>query len=236
MEIKEKQQINKKARKLKVDIKSNEGVISQALKLYVSKLKIVHIVVFVVVIIFYISAFYVTFNKIGNGNYFISDGTIAKGFVGMFNENIALSFIIILAGITPFFYLSILGVAQPTLLVDQIALRYIFHSTHPVTGFIGGMIEMVGLSLYIAVGLYFCKLSTKKNKYYHQSDFGIDDLKTTFYDLRKDNKKIEEMKLKKEKKAKKIEESNVKIPIVSFIILGLIGFIIEMIGALIVLI
>ena len=44
------------------------------------------------------------------------------------------------------------------------------------------------------------------------------------------------MKLKKEKKAKKIEESNVKIPIVSFIILGLIGFIIEMIGALIVLI
>ena len=236
MEIKEKQQINKKARKLKVDIKSNEGVISQALKLYVSKLKIVHIVVFVVVIIFYISAFYVTFNKIESGNYFISDGTIAKGFVGMFNENIALSFIIILAGITPFFFFFFLGVAQPTLLVDQIALRYIFHSTHPVTGFIGGMIEMVGLSLCIAVGLYFCKLSTKKNKYYHQSDFGIDDLKTTFYDLRKDNKKIEEMKLKKEKKAKKIEESNVKIPIVSFIILGLIGFIIEMIGALIVLI
>ena len=56
------------------------------------------------------------------------------------------------------------------------------------------------------------------------------------YEIRKNNKKVEELAKKKEDKKKKIESCNVKIPYLNFVLLGAIAFVIEFIGVLIALI
>ena len=151
----------------------------------------------------------------------------------MIREDALLSFVIVFAGITPFCYLSVIGIAQSMLMVDQYAMRYAVGSSFLFTSFIGGLIQLVGVALCVAVGMYYCKLSTKKNKYYHQSSFGMDDIKESFYDLRKDEKKMEELKKKREEKARKIQEANIKIPYFSIILLGFIGFLFQFVGTLI---
>ena len=82
----------------------------------------------------------------------------------------------------------------------------------------------------VAAGNVF---NIKKNKYYHSSDFGIDDIKMQLYEIRKNDKKVEEIKNKKIEKAKKIEACNIKIPYLYFIILGVIAFLIQFIGVVI---
>ena len=216
----------------------------------------------------YAFASYKAFKNINNGNYYIPADTTAKTLLGNLKEDAMLSFIAILAGIVPFCYIAIIGIAQAGIIVNDIALlaptgraskrmgeaalmpastihrflkwnrdtdalRYVFGSTFMFTGILGGIIKVIGVGLVVAVGLYYCKLSSKKNKYYHQSGFTFNDVKLSFYDLRKNEKKVEELTKKKEERARKIQESNIKMPYGYFAVLGLIGFVIQAIGSLI---
>ena len=61
----------------------------------------------------------------------------------------------------------------------------------------------------------------------------MDDIKLQLYEIRKDEKKLEELTKKKEEKAKKIEECNIKIPYLNFVLLGAVAFVIQFVGVLI---
>ena len=233
MEIKEKQQIKNNTKKFKIDIKNSKDVWGNLVSFYREHIMIIHAIIFVISLVLFSISFFTTFPKIKSGAVSIDQTYTAKGLGKMIREDALLSFVIVFAGITPFCYLSVIGIAQSMLMVDQYAMRYAVGSSFLFTSFIGGLIQLVGVALCVAVGMYYCKLSTKKNKYYHQSSFGMDDIKERFYDLRKDEKKMEELKKKREEKARIIQEANIKIPYFSIILLGFIGFLFQFVGTLI---
>ncbi|MBR2784612.1 MAG: hypothetical protein IKD74_01315 [Clostridia bacterium] len=233
MEIKEKQQSKKDTKKFKVGIKDGSDIWSNLVSFYREHIMILHIVMFVIALILFGFSFFTTLPKVKSGGVNIDPLSTVKGLGDLLREDALLSIVVIFAGITPYCYLSIIGLAQSMVIVDQMALRYAFGSGFFATSLIGGIIQVIGIALCVAVGLYYCKLSTKKNKYYHQSSFGMDDVKASFYDLRKDEKKLEELNKKREEKAKKIEEANIKIPYLNIILLGVVGCIIQVVGTLI---
>lgn len=219
--------------KFKVNIKGNKDVKMELLDFYNQKIKKMHIILLIISIVLYIIAFYSTFSSIKSGNFTLTEGTVASGFLDTIKENVLLDLVIIIAGITPYCFLSIIGIAQAIMCVNGLGINYALGKSFAFTSFLGGAIELIGLSLCIAIGIYYCRLSTKKNKYYHHSDFGMDDIKMQFYEIRKDEKKLDELTKKKEEKAKKIEECNIKIPYLNFVLLGAVAFIIQFIGVLI---
>lgn len=219
--------------KFKVNIKGNKDVKMELLDFYNQKIKKMHIVLLIITVILFAISFYTTFSAIRAGNYTLSEGIVAQGFVDTLKENVLLDLVIIIAGITPYCFLSIIGVAQAIMAVNGLGISYALGNSFLFTSFIGGIIQMIGISLCVAIGIYFCRLSTKKNKYYHHSDFGMDDIKLQLYEIRKDEKKLEELTKKKEEKAKKIEECNIKIPYLNFVLLGAVAFVIQFVGVLI---
>lgn len=238
MEAKVKKDINsnkskKENTKFKVNMQGNKDIKMEILDFYNQRLKKMHIIILVISVILYLVSFYTSFSAIKQGNYTLAEGITAQGFMASLKESALLNLVIIIAGITPYCFLSIIGVAQSIMCVNNLAVRYALGSSFMPTLFIGGLIQLVGISLCIAVGLYYCRLSTKKNKYYHHSDFGMNDIKMQLYEIRKNNEKINELNKKMEDKAKKIEECNVKIPYLNFIALGAIAFIFQFVGILI---
>ena len=223
----------KKQTKFKVNIKSKDDVKLQLLDFYNRKIKKLHIIILVIMIILYAIFFFTTFSSVRSGAYTVSEGTEVISFVENIKQTLLLDLVIIIAGITPYFYLSIIGVAQTFALVNSLAISYALRTCFMPTAFIGGLIQIIAVSLCIAVGLYYCRLSTKKTKYYHHSDFGIDDLKMQVYEIRQNKEKIEEINKKKEEKAKKIQDSNVKIPYLNFALIFVVCFVVQVVGILI---
>ncbi len=225
--------LEKEGKNFKVNIKGNGNLKTEVLDFYNTKLKKMHIILLVIAVVLYIVTFCSTFSSIKSGNFSVAETAVAPGFLSSVKENALLDLVIIIAGITPYCFLSIMGIVQAIVGVNGLALSYVVGKKFIATLFMGGLIQLIGISLCVAIGLYFCRLSTKRNKYYHSSDFGIDDIKMQLYEIRKNDKKVEEIKNKKIEKAKKIEACNIKIPYLYFIILGVIAFLIQFIGVVI---
>ena len=181
---------SKKQKNFKINMKSKEDVKLQLLDFYNQKLRKLHIIILIIMIILYAIFFFTTFSSVRSGAYTVAEGTVASGFVENIKQTLLLDLVIIIAGITPYFYLSIIGIAQSLALVNTLAIRYALGASFMPTLFIGGLIQIIAVALCIAVGLYYCRLSTKKTKYYHHSDFGLDDLKMQVYEIRQDKKKL----------------------------------------------
>lgn len=223
---------NGKVNKFKININSND-IKMQVIDFYNQKLKKMHIIFLVIMLAVFAIMFFSSFSAIRSGKYAVAEGAAPIGLVDSIKQNLFLDIVIIIAGITPYCFLSVIGTAQSLTLVNELALRYATHSSMMITCLIGGVLEIIGVSLCVAIGLYYCRLSTKKNKYYHHSDFGMDDVKMQLYELRKQEDKLKELTKKKEEKARKIEECNIKIPYFNFMILGVISLVIQVLGILI---
>lgn len=226
----EKKGINQEnSRKINISVGKNNKL-AEVIKFYNEKIKKTHIIFFVITVILYTIAFIATIVSVKSGNVEL---IAAKSFLDNIKEYALLDIVIILAGITPYFFLPVLGVAQSIIGVSDLASRYVSGLSFIPTLYIGGLIQMIGVSLCVAVGIYYCRLSSKKNKYYHHSDFSFSDVKMQIYEIRKNEEKVQELAKKKEEKAKEMEKCNVKIPYMNFILLGLIAFVIGFIGILI---
>lgn len=216
----------------KYNVKINNNSL-ELVNFYNEKIKKIHIIVFVIVAILFTTVFISSVYRYKSGSNYIAEGTTLASFGSQLRENFLLDAVVILAGITPYFYIPVLGGIESIVVVNDMVLRYAFSESLLITSYIGGLIQMIGIALCIAVGIYYCRLSTKKNKYYHQSEFSFNDLKKQYYSLRKDSKKVEEIEMKKEQKRKEVEACNVKIPYINFIFLGLIAFAIQFVGVVI---
>ena len=232
MEIKEKQQVKKGTKKFNVKIDTDK-ITSNLFTFYKDHIALIHLIVFIIGAALFVVTFFSTFIKIKNGQTVIDGTTTTKSVLDMLKEDALISFVIIFAGITPYCFLSVIGLIQILLNVQQYALRYALGNGFMLTSFLGILLQVIGITLCVAVGLYYCRLSTKKRKYYNQSGFGMDDIKASIYDLRKDENKLKELQQKRGEKARKIQEANVKIPYFNFLLLGIIGFVVEVIGTLI---
>lgn len=217
-------------KKMNVNLNTN-SIIEQLKKFYNENLKRKHIIITIISVILYTLTFISMMYS--SKDVSLASDIAPASLVSQIRECVFLSFIIILAGITPYVPISIMGIMQAIIIVNDMVVRHICGVSFLPTLYIGGLIQIPFYSLCVSIGLYYCKLSTKKNKYYHQSSFTFNDVKKQIYEIRKDDKKVEEINKKQEEKARKIQECNVKIPYLNFVILGVVSVIMEIIGVLI---
>ena len=95
---------------------------------------------------------------------------------------------------------------------------------------IGGVIQLIGFSLCVATGINYCRISTKRRKFSSNTTYGLNDIKSTFYNLKNDKegmKKVEESNRKKFEEKKKY---NVKVPYLTFIVSFIISIIFVLVG------
>lgn len=132
----------------------------------------------------------------------------------VFKENILLSFIIIFAGITPYFFLSIVGFTAMYNISTKVALMYL--SSNSIINLIIycflAVIISIAYSLCISTGIHYCILSSKKFTYSQKKGFKFNDFKKAIYALRKNEKKVEELEQKNKIQLEEAEKLNVKIP------------------------
>lgn len=203
-----------------------------------------HIVLYVIslILFFIMLVYFLSSNNIPNE---ISDiiknssnlGKVAN-FKSIFTDKILVNFVLLISGITPYFYISILGIMYSYTLVINIvsAFNNMAINMSPTFMTIGSIIQMFGISFTSAIGIYLCKITTKKFKYNQQVNFTLNDVKKEYYTIKKDEEKLNEVLKKEEKRIEKIEKLNVKIPYKNIIISFVISSLIIIIGGVIALI
>ncbi len=152
--------------------------------------------------------------------------------ISIFKEDIPITFFMLFAGITPYFYLPIFGLIASYNLASQIANMYVMSQgafTISITA-LGMIIKLFGYSLAISMGIYYCKISTKKFKYSQRKGFSFIDLKKNYYEMKKMDEKLEKIEKKIKEKQDKVDSNNVKAPYKELIITFCISSIIVIIG------
>lgn len=223
-------EISKNKRK-KLDNKINfvsKGEQEPLVDFYNNKIKKIHIIVSAISMVIFAIMFFVSLKTPEK----YVDG-VATGLVEQIKSVGLLTFLMVFTGTIPYFFLGFLGELQVFYLIEDFGIRMALGNSLGITAFLGGLINIIGLTLSMAVGLYGCYLTTKKRKYYNASQFSMTDIKMNFYRLSKKDEKVEEYEKKKEEKLKKAESDNVKMPYFNLILLGIVAFIIQIIGLLI---
>ncbi len=227
--------VNKNSTKKSVNLKlemNKKNIIEEFKSFYTKNLKKLNIIMTIICIILYVGSFITNMMAV-SGEVTLNSQVAPQSLKDQIEYMFFLDLIVVIAGITPYFYISIFGVSQAILIVNDMVLRHIYGISMTSTLFIGGFVQILGIAYCVAAGLYMCNLSTKKNKYYHQSDFNFSDIKRHVYEIKKDEKKLEEIEKQKVAKAKEMEKYNVKIPYKNMAIGVIISFVIQVVGILI---
>ncbi len=217
---------------IKEVFKSNIG---EYKKFYKENLKVKHIVVAIIMIILFFILLKMQLDKIDS----LSDSNFDKSsivknsfFDSILKEEIPINFMIIFAGISPYLYVSLLGVFATNSLILNLVASYLLNKSFftIILCCIGGIIKIIAYSLSISTGIYYCSLSTKRFRYSQVSFFGFSDFKKVLYQIRGNKKKAEEMDKLKDDKMKKRESLNVKVPYKLFAISYVISILISIVG------
>lgn len=222
--------INRK-KNINKDVKK-EDIIRNYIEFYNKNIKKIHILISFLAIILFIIFVVAKIHEFSSGENVYEKSTYFE----QLKYNFMLSFLIIFAGITPFFFLSVIGVAD--IFANATKIAGSFALTHNVAvlvlGIILGIISVIVICLLIAVGIYYCTLSSKKFIYSQKKGFTLKEFKLSFYKLRKSEEKIKEMEEKIKKENLKAEKLNVKVPYLNFLITYIIANIILLITAIVI--
>lgn len=152
-------------------------------------------------------------------------------FSSIIKEKIPVTFLLIFSGVTPYVYIPIIGIfGYPYLMASQLIGMSAFNI---LIACIGSVIQIFGISLAIAAGVYYCSCSTKKVKYSQTMTFGLDDVREQIYEARNNEEKLNKVREKKQSKKEKREKLNVKIEYKQLVITFIISVVIVVVTALI---
>lgn len=217
--------------KEKINIKT---VLKHYMKFYNENLRFKHIIITIIMLILFFIILNFTLNKYENIGQEIKNITTQKSILNMIvKEKAPLAAIIIFAGITPFAFLSVLGMIYSYILASNLCRIYLVSKSVIVLiiGSVSAIIQIIGMGISIATGIYYCIQSSKKFRYSQYVSFGLKDVKSTYYQMRNNEEKLKELQEKEYKKAKKREKLNVKIPYINLIISFVITMVFLIIGA-----
>ena len=197
---------------------------------------IICLIVFFVIIAWLISKINSTPNiaELAENAKIISENS--KGvFSLIISKKIPLIFMIIFAGIAPYFFIPVLGIgASYSLAVDIVTnFNVLTGKSSVIPMCIGAIIELIAVSLAIATGVEYCILSTKKWRYSRNKDYSMLDFKRTLYEATNNKKKLNEINKRKQERDAKNEKNNVKIPYVYLLTSFAISVIVIAIGTII---
>ena len=175
MEIKEKQQIKKDTRKIQVNIDAG-NFISKIISFYKNNIAKIHIVIAIICALLFLVTFFGELFKYKNGEITVNNSRNVFSLLSSIKDNAFYSFVVILAGITPYFYLSAIGIFYSAFIAERFTYRCVVGASLTFTSVVGGIVYCIGSSLCIAIGLYLCYLSSKKRKYYNKLGYTFDDV------------------------------------------------------------
>ena len=240
--IKNKKEIEKKETKEEKNI-NFKYIIKDYFKFYKQKLMRKHIITYIICLIlfFVIIAWLISkINSTPNIAELAQNAKIisenSKGvFYLIISKKIPLIFMIIFAGIAPYFFIPVLGIgASYSLAVDIVTnFNVLTGKSSVIPMCIGAIIELIAVSLAIATGIEYCILSTKKWRYSRNQDYSMIDFKRTLYEATNNKKNLNEINKRKQEKDAKNEKNNVKIPYVYLFTSFVISVIVIAIGTII---
>lgn len=197
------------------------NILNDFFDFYKNNLRKTHIIIYIISLVLF--AIFVTSNlsKIDSTNNIANQVNAASNslvnvniFKTFAKEKVPAAFLSVLAGIVPYFYIPILCIYYTAVLLAG-NIFDIYQQTGgmlrilPVS--ISSVLQLIGFSLAISIGIYYCNRGTKRHKYSQNKGVGLNDIKYKFYELKGDKKKEEQMLLKKQKDEEKNEKLNVKI-------------------------
>lgn len=224
-----------KIRKERKEESKFKDMIKHYLSFYKKNLRKKHIVIYILSLVFF-TFFIVNFiSNMSETNKLLAQMNNVNEHTNVFSniikEKVPLTFLFIFSGIAPFAYIPILGIAvYPYILSTELINMSILNI---MVATIGGVIQLFGVSLAIAAGIYYCTNSTKKFRYNQSSTFGFDDVKQQIYEATKKQDKLQKLEEKRQSKMEKREKLNVKIDYRSLLFTGVISTIFVVVAALI---
>lgn len=231
--------VNKKDDKLQEKSYKNKFLIAlkEYWNFYKENIRKKHIVLYIVALIIFFVFVVIFLNSLDMSNQ-INNLENIKQKHNILNvlmvEKLPLVLVIIFAGITPFVYLSTLGIFTSydlaLKLVDEFLLG---NSINIVVLAIGMIVQLFGIGMAMATGYYYCSLSSKRFRYSQSKGYSLNDVKEKIYMATKNKEKLERLNKKMEEKSKKNEKLNVKIPYKMLLVSALFAFIIVLIGTII---
>ncbi len=192
---------------------------------YNSKLKKTHIITFAISVIIFFWLLATLFIDSAAITDFVSSMNLSNNgrIDTIFTEKLPLSFLIVFSGITPYAFIPVIGVIG---FPYALALGLVGANTFTmIIGVISGILQLFFTSMLVAAGINYCVNSTKKFRYSQAITFGLSDVMIQIYEIRKNDKKVQELKDKKLKKDEKREALNVKIEYKKLILATIIPFI-----------
>ncbi len=216
-------------------------LIKKYFEFYNTNLKRKHAVIYIIsmIIFFIFLSFFISNIDVTQNINNISQDAVSQEKTSIikmiFEDKIPLVLLIIFAGITPYINVPVLGIFSSYSLAISIVNTFgkTNNNLNLILSSFGSILELFGIALSIATGIYYCSLSTKKSKYNKMSQLNMNDIKRNIYQITKNDKKIDELDKKLEAKRIEKEKFNVKIPYINLIISGIISIIIVIIGTII---
>lgn len=238
--IKRREKLSSSIRK-DYEEQKKSGILSNYYEFYKKHLKLPQIIFFIIMVIIFGIAISTYISNLNAQDYLEQIKKIAEGtekvnvFSKILVEKLPLVFLIIVSGFTPFVFLPVLGVIMGYLLASDIILMvYSINNTHNlILMCVGSIMQLLGYSLAISMGIYWCKLATKKFRYSQSQGYSTLDIKRHYYELKEDQKKLKELDKKREEKYKKYEKLNVKVPYVTILISFVISLVFVLLGTII---
>ncbi|MNP08225.1 hypothetical protein D3C76_1002840 [compost metagenome] len=245
----ENNELNKnRVKKTKTKVSDNKGIgkiIKNYLSFYNKELRKKHILIYVVSLILFAIFTTSVISDVGNintiqtqANNFTNSGNTSDKdvFNSIITQKIPISLLLIFAGITPFAYIPVLGIVlAPYILAGDIA--NVINGSYGVISIlslsVSAVLQLIGIGLAIATGVYYCNNATKRFRYSQGGSMGIDDVKDQYYQIRKDEKNLEKLQLKRQQKLEKKEKLNVKIDYFNMLISAVVSVIIVSVATLI---
>lgn len=205
------------------NINLRKSIVNDYSKFYKKNILKKHSICFIIFLVLFIIFLLMGFKKDIN----VDNIAIPSFFNSLIKQKFIAGFVLIFAGIVPYFYMSVLGFAFSSELAMTVIAYYKISSSIPglIANIFGCLIICIAYSYAIAVGFYYCALSTKRFKYNQGRGFSFLDVKRSIANIRRDEEKVNEYNIEEEKRREKIEKFNIKVDykniIVSYIIIDL---------------
>ena len=222
-----KNKLNKKDENANVsDNKSSKFDIKNIMigyfKFYKEKLMRKHIIVYIICLVVFFVMIATLISKINSTPNIAELAQKAKEvsedsngvFSLIITKKIPLIFMIILAGIAPYFFIPVIGIASSYSLACDIVTNFnvLTGKASVIPMCIGAIIQLIAVGLSVVTGIQYCLLSTKRWRYSRNQDYSMLDFKRTFYEATGNKKKLKEVAKKKEEKTAKNAQNNVTGP------------------------
>ncbi len=123
-------------------------------------------------------------------------------------QQLALTFVTVFVGLTPYVPISVLvTVAYPIITAINVSGHSIIIA---ILMTLLVIIEIFLVTLVVAIGMYWCKMSTKHFRYNQSTSLTFNDVRLEFNEAMKKTEKVEEIKKKMEEKYEKVKLLNEK--------------------------